>query len=99
MKINFFPKIIFLFISIVLLFPKLHAEVKVLCLGEGECVGVGRNVVQPGSLSGTSDAEKEEFGVWKEEEVRENEAIIALNGAKLKIIDAEEALANMLLDN
>ena len=63
MKINFFPKIIFLFIGIVLLFPKLHAEVQVLCLGEGECVTL-ENYVHPGSLSGATYQEKLDYFNW-----------------------------------
>jgi len=72
MQINFFPKIIFLFISIVLLSPMLHAEVKVLCLGEGECVSL-ENYVHPGSLSGASEAEQAEYEVWKVEQEKQKE--------------------------
>ena len=54
-------KAIAFFLFFLLFSTILSAEVKVLCLGEGECVKVNNNFVHPGSLSGASLAELQSF--------------------------------------
>ena len=56
-------KSVLFFLYVVLFSTTIHAEVKVLCLGEGECVTL-ENYVHPGSLSGASEAEKEDYKKW-----------------------------------
>ena len=57
-------KAIAFFLFFLLFSTILSAEVKVLCLGEGECVKVNNNFVHPGSLSGASLAELQNFIQW-----------------------------------
>ena len=66
-------KLFFLFLYVVLFSTTIHAEVEVLCLGEKEFVGIDRNVVHPGSLSGASETEKAEYENWQREEVQKLE--------------------------
>ena len=95
MQINFFHKIIFLFISIVLLSPMLHAKVEVLCLGEGECITLEENnAVHPGSLSGASTDQKLGYLEWYQDQFNSsiviNESII--NDIEAKCINAPKPM-------
>ena len=54
-------KSIFLFLVVILFSTTIHAEVEVLCLGEGECISVKRNYIHPGSLSNASYQQKLDY--------------------------------------
>ena len=58
-------KSVLFFLYVVLFSTTIHAEVKVLCLGEGECVTL-ENYVHPGSLSGASTDQKINYLKWYE---------------------------------